>query len=103
MFGELLSAASHFFERLIESLKKFEGEFKKIGQSVSEASKKASKFITEQWAIVQRELDDIYKLIMDYIKSLPGLDMIKEKYQEVSVQLVGFNVYISKKMFIFSL
>lgn len=103
MFGELLSAASHFFERLIESLKKFEGEFKKIGQSVSEASKKASKFITEQWAIVQRELDDIYKLIMDYIKSLPGLDTIKEKYQEVSVQLVGFNVHISKKMFIFSI
>lgn len=87
LFHELISTAGHFFEKLIESLKKFEGEFKKIGQSVSDAAKKASKFILEQWAVIQHEIEDIYKLILDYLKSLPGIDTIKEKYQEVSIEL----------------
>lgn len=85
LFAELLATASHFFEKLIESLKKFEGEFKKIGASVSEAAKKASKFVLDQWAAIQHEIEDIYKLILDYLKSLPGSDTLKEKWQEVSV------------------
>lgn len=72
------------FERLVESLKKFEEDFKKIGASVSEFSKKARQIIDEQWTIIQRELEDVYKLIVDHLKSLPGLDAMKEKYNEVS-------------------
>lgn len=84
LFDELLSSVLHLFERLVESLKKFEGDFKKIGKSATEWLKKVSKVLNEQWQGVQRELDDLYKLIVDYVKSLPGLDAIKEKYNEVS-------------------
>lgn len=83
LFDEIVAVAANLFERFVEHLKKFEGEFKNISQSVSEASKKASKFISEQVAVIQREFEDIYKLIMDYLKSLPGIDTLKEKYQEV--------------------
>lgn len=92
LFAELFSAASHFFEGLIQSLKKFEGEFKKIGQTVSEATKKASKFISEQWAVIKREIEDIFKLAVDYVKALPGIDTIKEKYQEVSELEMDFSI-----------
>lgn len=87
LFSELVSVASQFFEKLIESLKKFEGEFKKIGESVSDASKKAIKIIGEQWKTIVHELQDIYQLIVDYLKSVPGLDVIKEKYKEVCFQI----------------
>lgn len=84
LFDELLSSIAHLFEKLVEALKKFEEDFKKIGKSVGEWSKKVSKVFNEQWAIVQRELEDIYKLIVDHLKSFPGLESIKEKYNEVS-------------------
>ncbi|XP_031633758.1 apolipophorins-like [Contarinia nasturtii] len=83
VFDELFSSLAHLFERLVESLKKFEYDFKKIGKSASEWSKGAGKVLGEQWSIIQRELEDIYKLIFDHLKSLPGLEVIKEKYNEL--------------------
>lgn len=83
LFDEVLSSAASSFERLVESLKKYENDFKQISQSISETSKKAIKFLGEQFEAVQRELEDIYKLIVDYLKSLPGFEVIKQKYQEV--------------------
>lgn len=84
LFDEIVSVATKLFEHLIESLKKFEKEFKQINQTISEAFQKVSKFSGEQFAVLQRELEDIYKLIVDHLKSLPGLDVVKEKYQEVN-------------------
>lgn len=85
LFDELLKSIHHLFDKLVDALKSFEGDFKAIGQSVSEWAKKVGKVLKEQWAIVQRELEDIYKLIVDHLKSLPGLEVIKEKYNEVSL------------------
>lgn len=82
LLDELITSLSHLFERLVESLKKFEDDFKKIGKSASEWSKNTGKILSEQWTIVQRELEDIYKLILDHLKSLPGLEGLKEKYNE---------------------
>lgn len=83
LFDEILSSAATLFERLVASLKKFENDFKQISQTISETSKKATKFLGEQFEAIQREIEDLYKLIVDYIKSLPGFDVIKDKYQEV--------------------
>lgn len=84
LFDELLNAVINLFSRLIESLKKFENDFKNIGKSVNEWSQKVAQILKEQWAIIRRELEDILKLISDYIKGLPGLEAVKEKYNEVS-------------------
>lgn len=84
LFDELLNSVVNLFSRVIDSLKKFEEDFKKIGQSVNEWSQKVGQIFNEQWAIIRRELEDIVKLIMDYVKSLPGLEVFKEKYNEVS-------------------
>lgn len=84
LFDELLDVVSHLFERLVNTLKKFEDDFKKIGNIARERSKEIAQIINKQWANVKRELDDICKLINEYINSFPGLEVIKEKYQEVS-------------------
>lgn len=84
LFDEILVVAANLSERLVEALKKFEKDFKQISQTISETSKKVTKFLGEQFEALQRELEDIYKLIVDYFKSLPGFDALKEKYQEVN-------------------
>lgn len=80
---EILAVVSNLFERLVESLKKYEKDFKQISESISEQTKKLSKFLGEQLQALQRELEDLYKLILDYLKSLPGFEALKQKYQEV--------------------
>jgi len=82
LFDELLNAFVNLFSKLIEALKKFETDFKNIGKSVNEWAQKVSQILNEQWVIIRRELEDILKLITDYIKGLPGLEAIKEKYNE---------------------
>lgn len=83
LFDEIVTVSANLFEHLIKSLKKFEKEFQQINQTISEASQKVSKFLGEQLQVLRRELENIYKLIVDHLKSLPGLDVLKEKYQEV--------------------
>lgn len=83
LFDEIVSVSANSLERLIESLKKFGKEFNQINQTISEACQKVSKFLGEQSQRLRRELEDFYKLIVDHLKSLPGLDVLKEKYQEV--------------------
>lgn len=84
LYDEVVNAALHLFDRLVEALKKFEDDFKKIGKTAGEWFKKTSKILADQLVIIQKELDDLYKLLVDYIKSFPGLEALKEKYNEVS-------------------
>lgn len=97
LFDEILAVAANLFERLVESLKKFEKDFKQISQTISESSKKVTKFLGEQFEALQRELEDLYKLIMDYLKSLPGFDVLKEKYQEVGIFRIEMDLEIFSK------
>lgn len=90
LFDEILNTIVNLFSRLIDSLKKFEEDFKKIGKSVNEWAQKMAQIFNEQWAIVRREFEDIVKLIVDYVKALPGLEVIKEKYNEVSQSQLDF-------------
>lgn len=90
LFDEILNTIVNLFSRLIDSLKKFEEDFKKIGKSVNEWAQKMGQILNEQWAIVRREFEDILKLIFDYLKALPGLEVIKEKYNEVSQNQLDF-------------
>jgi len=98
LFDELLSAVHHLFERLVEALKKFEDDFKKIGKTVGEWSKNVTKVLNEQWTVIKRELEDIYKLIIDHLKSLPGLEGIKEKYNEFVQRIPVSDVEEFKKL-----
>lgn len=84
LFEELLSGVHILFDRLVDSLKKFEDDFKKISKLAVESSVKFSRLIGDKWSVVQGELEDLLKLVGDYLKSLPGIESIKEKYNEVS-------------------
>lgn len=102
VYDEVVNAASHLFERLVDALKKFEEDFKKIGKTATEWFKKVSKTLTEQLSILQKEFEDLYKLVVDYIKALPGLDILKEKYNEVSTYRLRFNLFSPSQLFLVS-
>lgn len=80
---------------------------RKISESMSEAAKKLSQFLGSQLEALQRELDDLYKLIVDYINSLPGFEALKQKYQEVgdiSFDFhLTFDLYFKCFTFVFAL
>lgn len=84
LYDETVNLLLHLFDKLVESLKKFEEDFKKIGKTVAEFFKKAGKHFNELFTVIQRNLEDLYKLVLDYVKALPGLEALKEKYTEVS-------------------
>lgn len=90
LYDEVVNAVIHLFESLVDTLKRFEEDFKKIEKTVAEWLKKVSKTLAEQLAILQKEYEDLYKLVVDYIKALPGLETLKEKYNEVSTYYFGF-------------
>lgn len=90
LYDEIVSAAVEVLHRVVESLKKFEGDFKKIGKTVSESFTKFSKLVSEAVTSLQKELVEFRKLVSDYIKSLPGLESLKEKFDEVSVFFVSY-------------
>lgn len=85
LYDELISAALEVLNRVVDSLKKFEDDFKKIAKTVSEWFGQLSKVVNEAFVSIQKELADFRKLAAEYIKTLPGLEMIKEKLDEVSV------------------
>lgn len=98
LYDEVVNAFSSLFERLVETLKKFEEDFKKIGKTVAEWLKKVSKTLVEQLAILQKEYEDLYKLVVDYIKALPGLETLKEKYNEVSTYRLQFYLFLPSQL-----
>lgn len=84
LYDEFVKVALDLFHRVIDSLKKFEKDFKDIGKTASESFNKAAKAINETFSALQKEFEDLYKLVIDYIKSLPGLDVLKAEYDKVS-------------------
>lgn len=85
LYDELITSALEVLNRVVESLKKFEDDFKKIGKTVSEWFGQVSKVVNEAVVSIQKELADFRKLAAEYIRTLPGLEMLKEKFDEVSV------------------
>lgn len=83
LYDETLNLGLNLFEKVVEQLKKFEPEFKKLGEITTEWAKKISDAANKYLDLIRKEIDDIYKLIVDALKSLPGFDALKEKAEEL--------------------
>lgn len=82
-YDELVSSAMELLNRVVESLKKFEDDFKKIAKSVSDWFNKLSKLLNEGMTKLHKELLELRKLVSDLIRSLPGLETLKERIDSV--------------------
>ena len=84
LYEELSATALTLFERAVDHLKTYEGDFKKIAASLSESFKKVAQVVQKYADIVRKEVNDIYNLVVDQIKSLPGYENLKERIDDVS-------------------
>lgn len=81
---EAVRLIGDFVERVVKSMKAFEEDFAKIGGVISEQFKKIAAIFNKYFDTIRKEVNDFYQLIVDNLKTLPGLDEIKAKLREVT-------------------
>ncbi|KAG4078631.1 hypothetical protein HA402_015221 [Bradysia odoriphaga] len=79
---EAVRLVGDFAQRVVQSMKAFEEDFAKIGSVVSEQFKKIAAVFNKYFDTIRKEANDFYQLIVDNLKTLPGLDEIKAKIKE---------------------
>lgn len=88
LYDETINLGLSLFEKLIEQLKRLEPELKRLGKITTEWAKKISDVANKWIDQIRQEINDIYKIIVDGLKSLPGFDSLKEKASELYKSLV---------------
>lgn len=83
MYQETIDLLSAVFERTIKALKVFEEDFNKVGKVFSEVFKNFASAAAKWIEVLRKEVKDIYDLVLNYVKTFPGLDFIKEKYEAI--------------------
>lgn len=81
IYQDTIDLLSAVFERTMKALKVFEEDFNKVGKVFSEVFKNFASAAAKWIEVLRKEIKDIYDLVSNYIKTLPGLDFIKEKYE----------------------
>lgn len=77
---KLLSAA---FERVTKALKTFEEDFNKISKAIRDATGNSFEAIGQYIKDITQEIKDLIELFKSQIQTLPGVDYLKEKYNEL--------------------
>lgn len=84
LYEEALRVALDLFERFIDILKKHEEDLKKLGESARNWLRKWAEGANKYTDAIRQEVEQIWNLILDTIKSSPGLESIRERVQEVA-------------------
>lgn len=80
---ETMRLVSEFVERCVEGMKAFEDDFAKIGATVSEQFKKIATIFNKYFETIRKEINDLYQILVDNLKTLPGLEEVKNRLKEV--------------------
>lgn len=77
------------FERVAKALKSVEEDFNRIAKAVSEIFQTLSELITQYLEIVKQEMNNLCQLFKDQLAQIPGIDVIRAKYEEI---VAGYGV-----------
>lgn len=81
---ETMRLVTEFVERIVRDMKAFEEDFAKFGATVSEQFKKIAAIFNKYFETVRKEINDLYQILLDNLKTLPALDEVKNRLKEVS-------------------
>lgn len=81
---EAFQLAGEFAQRVAQSMKAFEEDFAKIGATVSEQFKKIAAVFNTYFETVRKEVNDLYQILLDNLKTLPALEEMKNRVKEVT-------------------
>lgn len=71
------------FSRVAKALKSFEEDFNKISKAISEIFNELSNLVNDVVNVVKQEMDQICKTVQEFIKQIPGIEFLKEQYNEI--------------------
>lgn len=83
IYEETLKTGLKLFELLVEKLKVLEPELKELSKFTSKWAKKVAEIVNKQIDQINKEVNDLYQFIVDFLKSVPAFDGLKEKFAEV--------------------
>lgn len=83
VYEETVGLITAVIERVAKALKTFEVDFTKVSDTFSEVLKNVATAFGKYKDVLEKELRDIYKLVVDIIQNLPGLDTFKERFNEI--------------------
>lgn len=112
IYEELYNIAITWAEKLYERLKEI--DLTELNKAISKLINQLSKTFGGYLELISNEISEIYELILDQLRALPGLDTIKEKLKElyntalpniviIVLTIIYFQIiiYISLKFFLF--
>lgn len=85
LFEETLNLAVDSLKQALKTLKQFEGDFAKVSKVITDNLKSVGQVLSKHIEAIRKEIDDIYKLVIEHIKSWPGLEQLKQKIEVVSL------------------
>lgn len=88
LYDETINLGLTLFEKLVQQLKSLEPEIKRLGKITNEWAKQISEVANKLFDQIRQEINEIYQLVIDGLKSLPGFDALKEKVSELYKSLV---------------
>lgn len=84
---EAMRLVGEFAQRVVQSMKAFEEDFARIGATVSEQFKKIAAIFNKYFETIRKEIKDLYQIILDNLKTLPGLEEVKNRIKEVTLSV----------------
>lgn len=80
---ESLNVILAIIDRGVKALQHFEPDFAKIGKPLAEIAQQVTDIVDRycQWA--RNEYAEIYKLLSESVRELPGIEFLQEKFREV--------------------
>lgn len=105
IYDELASISLNLLDRAVKQLKALEGDIGSVGKELKESLKVLYESVTKYIGIVRAEINDLLKTVTDTLREIPAVDAVKEKFQEVSINLPSLfhHVCIYNGCFLFRL
>lgn len=97
VYGQTVRMVTAAFERIAKALKSFEEDFNKISKAFKEITGNTYELIEQYIRDIKKELTDLCELLKSQIQTLPGVEFLKEKYDEI---FVNFNLIEQAKLVI---
>lgn len=71
-------------ERGIKALQHFEPDFAKIGKPLADFAKQLTDIVDKYFQWAHNEYTELYKLLSESLRELPGIEFVQDKLKEVS-------------------
>uniref|UniRef100_A0A336M8K5 CSON013728 protein n=1 Tax=Culicoides sonorensis TaxID=179676 RepID=A0A336M8K5_CULSO len=86
LYEEFVSLVAGVFERVAKALKGFEEDFNKLSAAMAELFKNVSLYFKEYVEQFEKEVRDLWNLLLQQLQTLPGLEVLKTKFEEFFAQ-----------------